>query len=34
MRALSETGGTVPSAAAPGDIVVIIPVLNEEQSIG
>jgi glycosyltransferase involved in cell wall biosynthesis len=33
MQALS-IGGTVPPAAAPTDIVVIIPVLDEEQSIG
>jgi glycosyltransferase involved in cell wall biosynthesis len=33
MQALS-IGGTVPPAAAPTDIVVIIPVLDEAQSIG
>jgi glycosyltransferase involved in cell wall biosynthesis len=34
MHGRSDTGGTVRPAATASDIVVIIPVLNEEQSIG
>jgi glycosyltransferase involved in cell wall biosynthesis len=34
MHAAAESGGGVPPADAPRDVAVILPVLNEEQSIG